>query len=773
MRPSRIVSGFTVPLVLALAAGNGLAGLPGPAASAAASATTSVMSWGDNSAGELGNGTLTASTKPAAVGGSGGLQAISAGGRHVLGLRPDGTVLSWGDDTSGQVGNGKASANDNAENPVAVNGLAGVTQVSAGAEHSLALLSNGTVMAWGDNTRGELGDGTHTSSAVPVAVKGLTGVKAVSAGNEFSLALLTGGQVMAWGDGVDGQLGDGRYASSDVPVAVKGLTGVTAVSAGGHHALALISGGTMEAWGENLDGQLGDGGQEGSSNVPVKVMNVASAVAISAGDAFSLALLPGGTVDGWGDNGFFELGQPNGFPGGIGSSNVPVQVPGLANVTAISAGGLFGLALLSGGTVDGWGDGAFGQLGNGSTNAVITPTAVTGLTGVSGISAGDVSSIALVGTAAPAPPTPVPSIWQVSATPLPHNPAAVSDQEFNGVSAVSTSQAWAVGNQSKSTQSPLAERWNGTSWSKVAVPLPAGASGGTLNGVEDLSPGNAWAVGSSSTSGSTFTQSLIEHWSGGHWSVVPSPDPGISNTLTAIGGTGPKDLWAVGWFEDTTEQFIAMLLLHWNGTTWSFTTPPAEGGIQFAEAVTAIAPDDVWVVGDTATETVSAHWDGTSWTQVATPILTSKDSQNFLTGVTALGADNIWATGYEGNVNDTLFSQPYVLHWTGSSWTLRRTPDTGTEGSQLRAIHAFSSNDIWAIGTTEQTDGALLALTEHFNGTRWAISPALDPGQTGPVPDGNLSAIASPAPKTLWAVGTQEIAGQCCLRTLALTTSRG
>jgi alpha-tubulin suppressor-like RCC1 family protein len=773
MRASRIISGCTVPLVLVLAAGNGLAGLPGPVASAAAAITTSVMSWGDNSAGELGDGTLTASTAPLAVGGSGGLRAISAGGRHVLGLLSNGTVLSWGDDTSGQIGNGLASAGDNAENPVAVNGLTGVTAVSAGTEHSLALLSNGTVMAWGDNTRGELGDGTHTSSAVPVAVKGLTGVKAVSAGNEFSLALLTDGRVMAWGDGVDGQLGDGKFASSDVPVAVSGLTGVTAVSAGGYHALALMSGGTVQAWGEDIDGQLGDGAQPGDSNLPVKVKNLSSAIAISAGDVFSLALLSGGTVDGWGDNGFFELAQPNGFPGGIGSSNVPVQLPGLASVTAISAGGLFGLALLSNGTVDGWGDGAFGQLGNGSTNTIMTPAAVTGLTGVSKISASSVSGTALVGTAAPAPPTPVPSVWQVSATPVPHNPTTVSDEEFNGVSAVGTGQAWAVGNQSKSTPGPLAERWNGTAWSKVKAPLPTGASSGTFNGVDDLSPGNAWAVGSSAASGSTFTQSLIEHWSGGHWTVVPSPDPGISNTLTAIGGTGPNDLWAVGWFENSTEQFIAMLLLHWNGTAWSFTTPPSEGGIQLAEAVTAITPDDVWVVGDTATETVSAHWDGTSWTQVATPILTSKDSDNHLTGVMALGANDIWATGYEGNVNDQLFSLPYVLHWTGSSWTLTQTPNTGTEGSQLRAIHTFSSTDIWAVGTTQQTDGALLALTEHFNGTSWSVSPALDPGQIGPAPDNNLSAVTSPAAKTLWAVGTQEIAGQCCVRTLALTTSRG
>ena len=116
--------------------------------------------------------------------------------------------------------------------------------------------------------------------------------------------------------------------------------------------------------------------------MPVKVKGLTGAVAVSAGQQFSLALLSNGEVMGWGDNGFNQLGQPDGFPGGIGSSNVPVQVPGLAHVTAISAGALFGLALLAGGTVDGWGDGAFGQLGNGTTNTLTTPTAVSGLTGV-------------------------------------------------------------------------------------------------------------------------------------------------------------------------------------------------------------------------------------------------------------------------------------------------------------------------------------------------------------------------------------------------------
>jgi alpha-tubulin suppressor-like RCC1 family protein len=780
MRASRLISIFAVPAVLALAAANGLAGAPVAAdaatspAAAAALTPSSALAWGDNSAGELGNGTLTASTTPAGVGGSGGVQAISVGGRHVLALGSGGTVLAWGDNTSGQLGNGTTGAGASAENPVAVKGLTGVTQVSAGAEHSLAVLSNGTVMAWGDNSHGELGNGTTTSSAVPVAVTGLTGVKSVAAGEGYSLAVLTDGRVMAWGNGGNGQLGDGKYADSHVPVAVSGLTGVSAVAAGGQHALALKTDGTARAWGANDGGQLGDGGSEGSSNVPVTVQGLSGAVAVAAGSGHSLALLSGGTVMAWGDNGFNQLGRPNGFPGGVGSSNVPLQVPGLGKTAAISAGGLFNLALLADGTVDGWGDGAFGQLGNGTTSTLITPTAVSGLTGTSvrAVAAGGVSSAAIVAAAAPVTPPPVPSIWQVTGTPMPRA-GVISDESLQGVSASSTSSAWAVGTGgSLGQQIPLAEHWNGTSWKKVAAPLPAGVTTGSFHAVDALSAGNAWAVGTAGPS--TSEQTLIEHWNGSAWTVVPSPNPGGDNVLEAIGGTGPSDLWAVGWFENTAQTFVALLFEHWNGTAWSFVAPPVEGGTQFGQSVTAIAPNDVWVVGDAGGQaTLSAHWNGTAWKLVNTPFLISKNSVNFLTGVTATAPNNVWASGYEGNVNGNLFSQPYMLHWTGSSWHLVKLPNAGTEGSTLHATHALSATDIWSVGITGQTDGAQLALTEHFNGTTWSIKPALDPGQLSSLPDNSLSGVASPAPGIVWAVGAQEITGQCCIRTLAEMTAKG
>ena len=364
MRISGIAAAITVPVTLALAGAGVATARPAAARPLAAAqpALASGRAWGDNSAGELGNGTLSESTKPAAVGGLSGARAISAGGRHVLALLSDGKVMAWGDNTFGQLGNGTTSSNHDAENPVPVTGLTGVTQVAAGGEHSLALLSDGTVMAWGDNGNGQLGNGSRTSSDVPVAVKGLTGVTAVSAGNLFSVALLSGGTVMTWGYNGNGELGDGTYSDSDVPVHVSGLTGDTAVAAGCQHVLALLSNGTDSSWGDNEDGQLGDGSEaSGSSNVPVQVQGLTGATALSAGYQHSLALLSSGAVMAWGDNGFNQLGQPNGFPGGISNSDLPIPVSGLGKAAAVAAGGLFSLALLTSGKAMAWGDGAFGR----------------------------------------------------------------------------------------------------------------------------------------------------------------------------------------------------------------------------------------------------------------------------------------------------------------------------------------------------------------------------------------------------------------------------
>lgn len=307
---------------------------------------------------------------PESVAGLNGVSALAGGGDHTLALLSDGTVKAWGADWAGQLGNGNKKETDAT---VPVRNLSGVSAISAGGSFSLALLSDGTVRAWGSNRFGQLGDGTTKNSDLPVAVQGLSGVVAISAGNDHALALLGNGTVMAWGLNLDGALGIGTetgpqkcdiYGCSTTPVPVGGLSEVTAISAGSSYSLALLRDGTVTSWGENQFGQLGNGDNT-SSDVPVAVSGLTEATAIAAGENnHSLALLSDGAVVAWGFNGEGELGDES-----RENSNVPVSVSGLTGVTQIASGELFSMALLSDGAVMVWGDSAAGYLGDGSYTA--------------------------------------------------------------------------------------------------------------------------------------------------------------------------------------------------------------------------------------------------------------------------------------------------------------------------------------------------------------------------------------------------------------------
>jgi alpha-tubulin suppressor-like RCC1 family protein len=754
----------------------GLSASAAQAARAQGTAPTALAAWGDNSAGELGDSTLGASFVPAAVNtsaaGSATITQVSAGARHDLALLSTGQVVAWGDSTFGELGTGSFSANGDAETPLLVPGLSGVAQVAAGGEDSLALLSNGTVDAWGDNEDGQLGDGTTVDSAVPVPVEGLSGVVSVSAGDQFNLALLSNGTVESWGYNGDGQLGDNSLMNSEVPVPVPGLTGVKAISAGGQYALALLENGTAMSWGDNEVDQLGDGqdvSTQAISTVPQEVSGLTGAVAVAAGFEHALALMGNGTVMAWGDNGFFQLARPQGFPGGISDSDVPLAVPGLNGATSIAAGGLFSLAVLQDGSVDAWGDNGLGQLGNGTNATVEAVSQVKGLTGVGQVEAGGADGVALAAsTTAPAPastpggagfPTSGPPSTPWRELPL-ATPLAPPSADMSSVSASSAGDAWAVGSRSLPTDKPFADHWDGNAW--TAFTLPAGTNGtSSLSGVDDLSSTNAWAVGESGGTGDERT--LIEHWDGSAWSLAPSPNPetgpGDFDELAGVAGTDPDDLWAVGTVSNGEES--AFLLLHWDGTTWSVSPPPAVG-LLFGEAITVVSANDVWAVGDTGGGTISAHFDGTKWTDVSTPRFQPNNTEdNFLTGITNAGPDNVWASGW-GDDDGANFRTPYVLHWDGSAWSLVLLPDPGSEGTLLEGVAAVSPGDVWAVGGTFATDGASLAVTEHFDGTSWSTVAGLDPGQLAALSSNSLSAIASTGTTTaptLFAVGAQETPG--------------
>ncbi|MEV8530772.1 hypothetical protein [Streptomyces sp. NPDC051211] len=299
---------------------------------------------------------------------------------------------AWGADNVGQLGNGAPNSGTNV--PVTVSNLTGITGLAAGLDFSLALLSDGTVWAWGSDNNGQLGNGgTNTNSSVPVQVPNLTGVKAIAAGDQFALALLKDGTVRSWGDDDNGQLGDGgTNTDSPVPVTVTDLRGVTAISGGDDHSLALLRDGTVRSWGDDDNGQLGDGGTNTDSPVPVTVSNLTRVQGVAAGGNHSLAFLRNGTVRSWGDDSSGQLGD-----GGTNTdSPVPVTVSDLTGVRAVAAGRFHSLALLKDGTVRSWGRDASGQLGDGGTNTDSpVPVTVSNLTGVKAIATTEDHNLAI------------------------------------------------------------------------------------------------------------------------------------------------------------------------------------------------------------------------------------------------------------------------------------------------------------------------------------------------------------------------------------------
>lgn len=313
-----------------------------------------VYSWGANEMGQLGNGTTTKDPVPTPVPGLGPAKSIAASTRAGFAVMEDGTVKAWGRNLDGELGVGSDSGPETCGSagpcstvPVTVPGLSHVRAIAAGPATVLALLEDGTVMAWGWNASGEVGDGTRQEKDAPVQVGGLSEVVSIAIGvganGGASYAVLADGQVRAWGPGESGRLGDGSTETSLVPVAVSGLSEVTQVAAGAYHALALLADGEVWAWGAGFRGQLGTGG---------------------SGSGYK--------------------------------STVPVPVSGITGATAVAAAGYHSFALLTGGELEGWGDDSWGQLGDGETSlSSVSPHAVScGLTGLEGIAAGYESTYA-------------------------------------------------------------------------------------------------------------------------------------------------------------------------------------------------------------------------------------------------------------------------------------------------------------------------------------------------------------------------------------------
>jgi alpha-tubulin suppressor-like RCC1 family protein len=271
---------------------------------------------------------------------------------------------------------------------VAASGSPSATALALGWIHTCALTGVGGVMCWGFNAHNELGDGTRVDRWRPVGVSGLGGgVRAITAGARHGCALTAGGGLKCWGYNYYGQLGDGTNVNRSAAVDVSGLgIGVSAVSAGAFHTCALTTGGGVQCWGENGAGELGDGTTVERWS-PAGVSGLAGgAIAVAGADRHSCAIVRGGGVKCWGDNGYGQLGD-----GTTRRRLTPVDVRGLSGpATALALGNRHSCALLVGGGLACWGGNLFGQLGDGTTRRRPTAVGVSGLGGaVSAIAAGD------------------------------------------------------------------------------------------------------------------------------------------------------------------------------------------------------------------------------------------------------------------------------------------------------------------------------------------------------------------------------------------------
>ena len=349
----------------------------------------------------------TGTPSPIVAGGYG-----DAGGQSCLLTRRH-TVECWGDNSWGQLGDGTMAGSG----PVFAKGLENVEALAMNGNSACALVRDGRVACWGFETRSSFGypEKPTTSYPVPTFVTGVADASAVSATGGNGCAIVTGGRVVCWGaDGSDGTMGMSRlgpFGRRNLPPRrVPGVKNAVQLSYGDDHICALIKGGSVSCWGENYAGESGHGAVPGDTEdamvPPGRVPGIATATAVSAGDGITCVLLADRSVRCWGDNSYGTLGTGR-SNGPRDASESPVAVKGISNASAIIVGGSHACAIVSGGHVWCWGDNGNGQLGDGrsSHRHSVTPGApdfspvpveVQGVTHAVAIAAGSWHTCALL-----------------------------------------------------------------------------------------------------------------------------------------------------------------------------------------------------------------------------------------------------------------------------------------------------------------------------------------------------------------------------------------
>jgi hypothetical protein len=314
------------------------------------------------------------------------------------------------------------------------------------------------------------------------------------------------------------------------------------------------------------------------------------------------------------------------------------------------------------------------------------------------------------------------SIWTQEVTPN-LGPANI----LFSLSADAKNDVWAAGDF-------ISMRFNGQAW--TAFPLVVfqgkGESEGTMNAVAAVSPNDVWAVGDTleniTPPGNGDFVGVIEHFEGNQWSLFQTV-PGIE--LLAVKAVSANNIFAVGDINGG-DQVPSPWIEHFDGTRWSPVSLPAlpNGQTGVMRGIAVISANDIWAVGDSGgvvpTNTVAMHFDGRQWNLVSVPVpLNGKvHDVSFGRGITAIATNDIWAVGsYRG----LPFGNQKTLteHWDGRTWKIVPSANSGAVLSQssLNGVSAVSSNDVWACGQVQDQNLGFINIIEHWNGTKWTISP--------------------------------------------------
>jgi len=356
-----------------------------------------VLCWGRNSDGQTGNGsTTTPVVRPEEVQGiNNTVVAIATGGYHSCAITLGSKVMCWGLNSDGQIGAGTWGAGHKEPAPLSVtlSSPSPAVAIASGGYHTCALVADGTVECWGSNSKGQLGT-SGGSRNNPTPVTGVNSAIAISAGDDFTCAILRENNgVKCWGKipnenpvpanppGIPGDLSPAIAIASGVGVGEQGFF----LDLGGHHACAVLSGGTAGCWGLGGAGQLGEGRFDSQDELTgvMTVKSLNNAIRIAAGAYHTCALIQGGTIQCWGHGGDGELGN-----GGSNDSNVPskLSAPSGRSALGVAAGGYQSCAIMSPLPSEGpapqvfcWGNNGDGQLGDGTRSGRSAPVQVTGL----------------------------------------------------------------------------------------------------------------------------------------------------------------------------------------------------------------------------------------------------------------------------------------------------------------------------------------------------------------------------------------------------------